>query len=182
MNEKVIKKLAISALILYSIVCIWIYFFKCNLVEDLRFFAWDVEFIWKPFADTFLNPKLDSIDVMIEILNVFGFIILGAIAYPVFIKKYPVLLSIGYCFLFSVFIEMMQLAFAFGTPIISDILLNVIGGVIGVFLAKLIYKRLNLKWLFVLYIICIVICSVAIILGITFTSIKWPSYISMVRI
>ena len=76
---------------------------------------------------------------------------------------------------------MMQLGLTFGTPIISDILLNTLGGVIGALLAHKFVKKISLKTKNILYIIMIILCIAAIIIGIIFTIKRWPEYTSMIR-
>lgn len=180
-SEKTTKICAISLVALFSLVAFWVYFFKANIINDLRFNAWDVHFEWVPFKDTFLKDPFDPMDLLVEFLNVFGFMLMGFIVYPVF-KKWPLFFSILYCVLFSIFIEMMQLGFSFGTPIISDILLNTLGGVIGALLAHKFIKKIPLKTKNILYFIMITLCIIAIILGIIFTIKRWPEYVSMVRV
>ena len=180
-SEKTTKICAILLVALFSLVAFWIYFFKANIINDLRFNAWDVHFEWVPFKDTFLKDPIDPMDILVEFLNVFGFMLMGFIVYPVF-KKRPLVFSILFCVLFSIFIEMMQLGFSFGTPIISDILLNTLGGVIGALLAHKFIRKIPLKTKNILYFIMITLCIIAIILGIIFTIKRWPEYVSMVRV
>lgn len=179
-SEKTSNICAILLVVLFTLVAFWVYFFKANIINDLRFDAWDVYFEWIPFKDTFLKDPFDPMDLLVEFLNVFGFALMGFIVYPVF-KKWPLVFSISYCVLFSIFIETMQLGFCFGTPIISDILLNTLGGVIGALLAHKFIKKIPLKTKNILYIIMITLCIAAIIIGIIFTIKRWPEYTSMIR-
>ena len=70
-------------------------FFSELILNDLRFNAWDVHFEWVPFKDTFLKDPFDPMDLLVEFLNVFGFMLMGFIVYPVF-KKWPLFFSILY--------------------------------------------------------------------------------------
>lgn len=176
MNFILRKKLNLTAFILFIFVAIWIYFFKCNLVEDLRFLHWNVRFHRIPFKDTLLNSPVSAFDVLVEIMNVLGFSMFGFIAYPLF-KKHPFIFTVIISFLFSLIIEMLQLGLRFGTPIISDIFLNTIGGVIGCLVYRAFEKvKISEKVWCYGYIILIIIFSICVILGVIFTSLKWPEY------
>ena len=104
-SEKTSNICAILLVVLFTLVAFWVYFFKANIINDLRFDAWDVYFEWIPFKDTFLKDPFDPMDLLVEFLNVFGFALMGFIVYPVF-KKWPLVFSISYCVLFSIFINL----------------------------------------------------------------------------
>lgn len=170
--------LTITSFCLYLLVAIWIYYFKLNIIPDLRFLRWDPTFNWIPFSDVFHAEKGFSLaDLILQFLNIIGFILVGYLASGI-VKKYNFTFGVLFSLLFTILIELMQYLLSFGSGQLGDILMNGLGGIIGAFLYMKLNKKIPLKIQNILYISISGISLVFVILGFIFTCLKWSEYIS----
>lgn len=177
-SHKLRNHLAIIAFSLYILVAIWIFYFKLNIIPDLRFLKWNPTFNWVPFSDVY-DPKngFSFMDLLLQFLNIIGFILVGYLASAV-VKKYKFTFGVLFSLLFTVLIELMQYFLSFGSAQLGDILMNGLGGLIGAFLYIKIDKKIPLKVQNILYISISGISFICVVLGFIFTCLKWSEYIS----
>lgn len=150
-SEKLLKMLSIIIFILYMIILVWIIIFKCNMLQSVEstyiFFEGFTlkerfEYFLVPFMDYFEGPFVNQFERTFsdDVLNVLIFIPFGLyISY--FIKKNKFGKVVLLSFLLSLFFEMFQLFSAIGCYSTKDLITNVLGGLMGYFLYKLIYKE-----------------------------------------
>lgn len=169
------KLLLLLSLISYLLVCVWIYYFKCNLINDLRFLCWDIGIYWIPFGDVFTKDGFSFADFSLQVLNVIGFIPVGFL-FSANIKKKPLLVGVIGGFIFSFLIEAMQLILKFGSPQLGDLLMNTLGAFIGAFVFIKVKDKLAIKTQSLLCIVFIIICLCLIVIGFIFTLKMWPTY------
>lgn len=162
---------------LYLLVAFWIYFFKASLGKDLVFLHWKSSMNWIPFQEVFTKEGIDISEMILQILNFIGFIPLGMLSAGLF-KKHQFIFGSFICLCYTVFIEMMQMAFSFGSPQIGDIIMNGLGGILGSFLYIIIAPKVNIKTQSYIYFTSSIICVTLIVLGIVTTCIRWEEYIT----
>ena len=126
-NEKVIKIIFLILAIIYSIlICIGV-FFKVNLAQNITITLFkNVEgvnksFSFYPFAKTLTD----------FLINILMFVPLGFLLSPI-LKKHTLIKTLLIGFIFSTFIELMQLLLPIvRSPQLSDIILNTLSCLIG---------------------------------------------------
>lgn len=177
MKNKVLPQLKIISFVLFIFVCIWIYFFKCNLNRDLYFFFAKSQINWNPFSEIIQSDGSFSWgNFALIILNIVGFVFFGYLAAGIFEKHYfvfGILLSL----VLTLTIETLQYAFRFGGAALGDVIFNLLGGIIGVVLYHFTNKKVKPIIQNIYYIVTIGVSVVCIVLGIIFTAMKWPEYI-----
>ena len=175
------KYLLYSSIITFTIACIWIYFFKCNVISgDMRFFYAEVKIQWIPGSSLFLEDGSFSFaNLVLYILNVMGFMMFGFLLGGAF-KKKRILVVIIISILFSIFIETLQGIFAFGSVEFSDVICNGLGGFLGVFIYHKLENKMSDLFKNIFYLIITIISSCCIIIGIGLTIHFWPQYIEFV--
>ena len=192
MNNKEIKKLNILSIILfciYILLLIWIVLFKCNIYLSITngYFEFKTltlkerfDYYLIPFIDYFNN---DSTQTFIKfkdgILNVFVFIPLG-LYLSFFIKKNKFINVIIYSFLISLLFEIIQLFSLLGSFQTEDLILNLVAGLLGYIIYKIIYKEKNIKVLNILSLICIIILTPILIYGVINTINMIDVYINVI--
>lgn len=192
MNNKEIKRLNILSIILfciYILLLIWIVLFKCNIYLSITngYFEFKTltlkerfDYYLIPFIDYFNN---DSTQTFIKfkdgILNVFVFIPLG-LYLSFFIKKNKFINVIIYSFLISLLFEIIQLFSLLGSFQTEDLILNLVAGLLGYIIYKIIYKEKNIKVLNILSLICIIILTPILIYGVINTINMIDVYIDVI--
>ena len=192
MNNKEIKRLNILSIILfciYILLLIWIVLFKCNIYLSITngYFEFKTltlkerfDYYLIPFIDYFNN---DSTQTFIKfkdgILNVFVFIPLG-LYLSFFIKNNKFIKVIFYTFLISLLFEIIQLFSLLGSFQTEDLILNLVAGLLGYIIYKIIYKEKNIKVLNILSLICIIILTPILIYGVINTINMIDVYIDVI--
>ena len=176
MKKSVKTYLKITSFILFSLVCIWIYFFKCNIGKDLFFLYFQRRVHWNPFFE--FVKKDGSIapgGFFLAFFNILGFVLYGFLASSLFSKK-QFLKGFICSICFSLFIELLQYSLAFGGLALGDLIFNSIGGLIGALIFVKVNKKFSPLVFNTFYLIVSIICIGCIITGIYFTIQKWPEY------
>lgn len=192
MNNKEIRRLNILSIILfciYILLLIWIVLFKCNIYLSITngYFEFKTltlkerfEYYLIPFIDYFNN---DSTQTFIKfkdgILNVFVFIPLG-LYLSFFMKNNKFIKVIIYTFLISLLFEIIQLFSLLGSFQTEDLILNLVSGLLGYIIYKIIYKEKNIKVLNILSLICIIILTPILIYGVINTINMIDVYIDVI--
>ena len=192
MNNKEIKRLNILSIILfciYILLLIWIVLFKCNIYLSITngYFEFKTltlkerfDYYLIPFIDYFNN---DSTQTFIKfkdgILNVIVFIPLG-LYLSFFIKNNKFIKVIFYTFLISLLFEIIQLFSLLGSFQTEDLILNLVAGLLGYIIYKIIYKEKNIKVLNILSLICIIILTPILIYGVINTINMIDVYIDVI--
>jgi len=124
------NKLTNVLFIIYLIALFWILLFKLG-----------VRFSYMENRNVNLIP-FDKIDVAEIILNVVIFIPLGIYAGVLF-KRWGFVKKLVFFFLISLMFEVLQLIFRIGAFDITDIITNILGGIIGSLIFEAIEKLFN---------------------------------------
>lgn len=154
-SEKTLNLLSKIIFIIYIGLIIWIIMFKCNLIDsmtDAYLFLKDMSIKERilVFSTPFKNYFLESINspkyVFTEddLLNVIIFIPMG-LYLSYFIKNKKFLKVLLITFGVSLFFELFQLFTVIGSFTIQDLMTNVIGGIIGYLVYKLIFIKKESK-------------------------------------
>ena len=192
MNNKEIKRLNILSIILfciYILLLIWIVLFKCNIYLSITngYFEFKTLTLKERF-DYYLIPFIDYINndstqTFIKfkdgILNVIVFIPLG-LYLSFFIKNNKFIKVIFYTFLISLLFEIIQLFSLLGSFQTEDLILNLVAGLLGYIIYKIIYKEKNIKVLNILSLICIIILTPILIYGVINTINMIDVYINVI--
>lgn len=192
MNNKEIKRLNILSIILfciYILLLIWIVLFKCNIYLSITngYFEFKTLTLKERF-DYYLIPFIDYINndstqTFIKfkdgILNVIVFIPLG-LYLSFFIKNNKFIKVIFYTFLISLLFEIIQLFSLLGSFQTEDLILNLVAGLLGYIIYKIIYKEKNIKVLNILSLICIIILTPILIYGVINTINMIDVYIDVI--
>ena len=192
MNNKEIKRLNILSIILfciYILLLIWIVLFKCNIYLSITngYFEFKTltlkerfDYYLIPFIDYFNNESTQTfIKFKDGILNVFVFIPLG-LYLSFFIKNNKFIKVIIYTFLISLLFEIIQLFSLLGSFQTEDLILNLVAGLLGYIIYKIIYKEKNIKVLNILSLICIIILTPILIYGVINTINMIDVYIDVI--
>ena len=124
------NKLATVLFIIYLIALFWILLFKLG-----------VRFSYMENKDVNLIP-FGKIDVSEIILNVVIFVPLGIYAGVLF-KRWVLIKKLSFFFLISLMFEGLQFIFRIGAFDITDIITNILGGMIGLLIFDAIEKLFN---------------------------------------
>lgn len=181
--------LSIILFCIYILLLIWIVLFKCNIYLSITngYFEFKTltlkerfDYYLIPFIDYFNN---DSTQTFIKfkdgILNVFVFIPLG-LYLSFFIKNNKFIKVIIYTFLISLLFEIIQLFSLLGSFQTEDLILNLVAGLLGYIIYKIIYKEKNIKVLNILSLICIIILTPILIYGVINTINMIDVYIDVI--
>ena len=151
-NEKTLRRLAVSALIMYIWILIWALVLKMgnetilrNLYFNLKDFTLKERILWdiRPFNYRGEGEYKRRI-ILDTILNCFVFAPIGVLICYVF-KKVNMLRDALICLAFSIGIELIQLATMLGNPATEDLITNTLGYFIGFGLYLILFRRLSLK-------------------------------------
>lgn len=192
MEKKKIKRLNILSIILfciYILLLIWIVLFKCNIYLSITngYFEFKTltlkerfDYYLIPFIDYINNDSTQTfIKLKDGILNVIVFIPLG-LYLSFFIKKNKFIKVIIYTFLISLLFEIIQLFSLLGSFQTEDLILNLVAGLLGYIIYKIIYKEKNIKVLNILSLICIIILTPILIYGVINTINMIDVYIDVI--
>ncbi len=146
-NDKELNKKMISVLFaLYIIMLIWVIVFKCNyneglFVEENRSQTILERLMYKavPFQKTFeaVFIQKNFLEIIATIFNVLCFAPMGVLlCYSTSTKRIAVFATA-----FSLAVEIFQLFSGWGGFDISDVILNVLGALLGVWLYKVLATR-----------------------------------------
>ncbi len=151
-NEATLKRLVISATIMYLWILIWALVLKLGdegmllnnytNLKDMTLWErimWDIiPFYYRPVKGKFANLLMDTL------LNCFVFAPFG-VAFGYIFKKANILRDTALCLGLSLLIELTQLATMLGNPATEDLITNVAGYFIGLAIYRLIFKRLSVQ-------------------------------------
>lgn len=97
-----------------------------------------------PFDGIWLHGLSFGYNLQAIVGNIFLFVPLGILLYLYFAnRKYPLLKSIGLVMVTSLFIEGVQYLARIGVTDINDLILNTVGGVVGIFVAVTLIKSVG---------------------------------------
>ena len=136
------KKMTVDLLIFYLIALVWIILFK------LQFSTADLPHIRNinlvPFAESVIvNGKLDVSEI---IKNGVAFIPYGVFVHILWEQKSFVTQCVP-IFATSLLLEVLQFVFAIGASDITDIIMNSLGGMVGILIAVCLQKIVKVKWI-----------------------------------
>lgn len=137
------QKLAQVLLAFYLIILVWILLFKFSIsfsdvLDQLNNQPRNINFI--PFKESvILNQKINLSEI---VYNSLIFVPFGGLL-GIVDKKSSLLKRMFFFFLFSLAIEVSQFILGLGATDITDIITNVSGGLIGLFIYKLLDKIFN---------------------------------------
>ena len=147
--QKIQEKMLVLG-ILYFIIVIWVFVFKCNMnsvlhLEWNRSMTLPERLKWglskKPIEHVIASIKRGGkLELLTVIFNVIGFIPCG-IFFRHFIKKRNALLS---SLTLSIAIEIFQLVTCIGGFEPTDIILNTLGGFVGIILYEKLFHKISL--------------------------------------
>ena len=154
-SEKTLNLLSKIIFIIYIGLIVWVIMFKCNLIDSLNMTYeylkdMNIKERFLIFSTPFKNYFLESVNspkyVFTEddLLNVIIFIPMG-LYLSYFIKNKKFLKSLLITFGVSLFFELFQLFTVIGSFTIQDLMTNVIGGIIGYLVYKLIFIKKESK-------------------------------------
>lgn len=150
------QKITLVLLIIYLTILTWIILLKTQFSFSALGHYRSVNLI--PFAGSVvINGKMD----MDEIVNNFIVFIPVGLYLGMLMPKVPAIKKIAPIFGLSLLYEVIQFIFAIGASDITDLIMNTLGGAIGIFLVFLITKLLKEKTVKILNIAAI-ICTIAI--------------------
>lgn len=151
-NETTLRKLVISATVMYFWILIWALVLKLgdegilirnytNLKELTLWerILWDlIPFNYRPTEGGLVNLLLDTL------LNCFVFAPIG-VAFGYLFKKTNILRDVAICLGIALLIELAQLATMLGNPATEDLITNVAGYFVGFAIYHLVFKHLPVK-------------------------------------
>lgn len=152
------KKLTLGLLIVYLMALIWIILFKLSFsVADLPHLR-SVNLV--PFmGSVIVNGEVDFTEI---IDNVIAFIPFGVLLSTLLEEK-SIIKRILPVFLTSLSFEILQFIFSIGASDITDLIMNTIGGIIGICIFSILKKILKDKCSKVVNIICLVFAIILIL-------------------
>jgi glycopeptide antibiotics resistance protein len=151
-NEVLLRRLALCATVMYTLIIIWALVFKMcnenilrNLYMNLKDMTLKERILWdiKPFnyrgeGDYRLRIILDTV------LNCFVFAPFGVLLCYIF-KKINIVRDAIICLALSIGIEAIQLITMLGNPATEDLITNTLGYFIGLGIYMLLFRRLSTK-------------------------------------
>lgn len=162
-----------TALIIYILVLIFSIMIKSIMVEDLivnfnylSAFTMKERFIRGIKLIEFYKIEYElgviTRTIILDLLNCIVFVPFGIFITHLF-KKNRIMKVILVTFCFSLFIEMFQLVFIIGSFMLNDLILNILGGLIGSILYLIITKNKKYKVYNILVSIFIIIESIVLV-------------------
>jgi glycopeptide antibiotics resistance protein len=162
-----------TALIIYILVLIFSIMIKSIMVEDLvvnfnylSTFTMKERFIRGIKLIEFYKIEYElcviTRTIILDLLNCIVFVPFGIFITHLF-KKNRIMKVILVTFCFSLFIEMFQLVFIIGAFMLNDLILNILGGLIGSILYLIITKNKKYKVYNILVSIFIIIESIVLV-------------------
>ena len=151
-NEITIRRLALSALVMYIWILIWALVLKLGDAQtlirnyqNLSVLTLKERIMWDliPFnyrgTDYWMSRQM--IDTILNCLVLAPL----AVAFQYLFKKRNILRDAAICLGFSLLIESIQLATILGNPATEDLITNTLGCFIGIAVYHIIFKRLSVK-------------------------------------
>lgn len=132
------KKILMISFILYLILLTWIVIFKCKFQIGFLGYRSSVNFI--PFKNN--NVSINGINE--TIINLMLFIPMGI--YLKILLKNKLNIQIISIIVISCMFEILQYVLKMGISDITDVIMNTIGGLIGIMMISLVYKIFS-RWL-----------------------------------
>ena len=175
-EEKTLKALSISAMVIFIWLLIWVLLFKfCNEnmlitnyinISQLNLkerIMWDlIPFNYRG------DPHSVVLQIVTTILNAFIFAPFGVLFNIIFIRK-SILRDVLLCFGISLSFEVVQLFTTFGNMATEDLITNTLGYFVGLGLFFLIFNRLSVKTNVILFSAFNVFLTILFILSIVTT-------------
>mgnify|MGYP003310694694 CR=1 FL=1 len=172
MEKKNKWTIAIS-LIVYFMVLTWIIMFKCALVPLDTLKEFYISFIpfeqIKRLIDQNLVQKI-PFQILVIIMNILLFVPLGFLLNALIKKKW---LKITIFILFGVIFEFIQLFTKFGVFDIWDMILNLVGELIGIILLDKFKRVIFARWFYITLKVLSIIGICITVIGYVFTAIRY---------
>ena len=151
-NDVTLKRLAISATVMYLWLIIWALVLKLGNESllignytNLKDMTLTERIMWDILPFNYRGEGLYRTKIIMDtVMNCFLFVPVG-VAFGYLFAKKNILRDIAICLGFSLFIETMQLITMLGNPATEDLITNVIGGIIGLLLHRVLFVRLTDK-------------------------------------
>ena len=151
-GEKILRRLAVSATVLYAWLLIWALVLKLgnedlllNNYINLKQFTPLERLEWDLIPFNYRGEGAYKTKIIMDtVMNCFVFAPFGVMFGYIF-KKRNILRDIAICLGFAVFIESLQFITMLGNPATEDLITNPIGYFIGLAFYALIFKRLSVK-------------------------------------
>lgn len=184
--EKRLKKFVLIGIILYIFFLVWILYFKFGRFDYLRFVAENFGYLSKkerflydlvPFVYDGHSKVTQTIE---EIANLLIFAPLG-VGLPLLNKKIKIVQHLLICFVLSLLIEVSQFLTAIGGFATDDLIMNTCGYFIGLIFYVLIFKRLDSKINYYVFLIIDIVLFIIFIYG-SYTIISgFNDYIQIIK-
>jgi glycopeptide antibiotics resistance protein len=151
-NEKTLRRLAVSATVLYAWLLIWALVLKLgneelliNNYNNLKQFTPLERLEWDLIPFNYRGEGAYKTKIIMDtVMNCFVFAPFGVMFGYVF-KKRNILRDVAICLCFAVCIESLQFITMLGNPATEDLITNPIGYFIGLAFYELIFKRLSVR-------------------------------------
>ena len=151
-NDVTLKRLVISAIVMYLWLIIWALVLKLGRESilignytNLKDMTLTERIMWDILPFNYRGEGLYRTKIIMDtVMNCFVFIPVG-VAFGYLFTKKNILRDIASCLGFSLLIETMQLITMLGNPATEDLITNVIGGIIGSLLYRILFIRLSVK-------------------------------------
>ena len=151
-NEKTLRRLAISAAVMYAWILIWALVLKLgneelliNNYTNLKQFTPLERLEWDLIPFNYRGEGAYKTKIIMDtVMNCFVFAPFGVMFGYIF-KKRNIFRDVGICLGFAVCIESLQFVTMLGNPATEDLITNPIGYFIGLAFYELIFKRLSVR-------------------------------------
>ena len=151
-NEKILRRLAISAAVMYAWILIWALVLKLgneelliNNYTNLKQFTPLERLEWDLIPFNYRGEGAYKTKIIMDtVMNCFVFAPFGVMFGYIF-KKRNIFRDVGICLGFAVCIESLQFITMLGNPATEDLITNPIGYFIGLAFYELIFKRLSVR-------------------------------------
>lgn len=151
-NDVTLKRLVISATVMYLWLIIWALVLKLGRESilignytNLKDMTLTERIMWDILPFNYRGEGLYRTKIIMDtVMNCFVFIPVG-VAFGYLFAKKNILRDIAICLGFSLLIETMQLITMLGNSATEDLITNVIGGIIGSLLYRILFIRLSVK-------------------------------------
>lgn len=145
------KKLAIGLLIFYLAALTWIIVFKMQFSMELLGHIRNINLI--PFGQSVIVNGHIQIQEIVQ--NALAFVPYGLLIHVLLDRK-PFLWQLLPIVLTSLIYEAVQYIFAIGASDMTDLIMNSLGGLIGIGIAVILSKIFRKNWKLLIHIICLI--------------------------
>jgi glycopeptide antibiotics resistance protein len=151
-NEKILRRLALAAMLMYAWLLIWGLVLKLgneelliNNYTNLKQFTPLERLEWDLIPFNYRGEGAYKTKIIMDtVMNCFVFAPFGVMFGYIF-KKRNILRDVAICLCFAVCIESLQFITMLGNPATEDLITNPIGYFIGLAFYELIFKRLSVR-------------------------------------